>query len=617
MLSARYLLGLDSRPSPVFPRDPRVWKIRAFLSCMEMETETDRLVNNSSPFRTWMTVGKKAVLRLLLVIMLERLSFYSIISSSSVYCRNYLHFPSWGTTLMAIPLTGSVYIFAPLFGWLSDRRLGYFPVLCSAFALYIVGAIPICYTAARTTRATEQYHDSELKLLQGFYTVGVFIVVMSASAVRATLLPYMLEQLGDGSESHTVIVGLITASYFAVNLGAILAYFGGGYLWKEASFYSKAKYTGIFWTYLVALLCLFLSFLLIMLWRKQYRSHAYDAQGRVKYSPTLREIFLTGCGCYQVQPGPICYDPKELPIRNREEEEKDKLDEHRKRLGVLVPVLSTLVIFYTVQGQLWSGFVDQTLHMNFGYEKLRSQLPTINGSVFSNCCTVNSTNNEYLIPPFVLHGVSALSVLVMIPVVWWFIRSAYVRWRHYELTMLDRVLIGMVLTLLGCIAATVVEVARIKSGHFHVICLKMYLSPSITVYSTVTPFIQIPQQLAVGLGEAFTGIAAREFVLSRAPHEFRCTAYGFIYFANGLGNWAGTLLQFIMEKLNCYYKEINVSDTVTITSLIAMEKSLNAWVYFVVLTALLIVGCFIFFAVKRRHKDVLRLARPHIDNRTT
>ena len=574
-----------------------------------METDRDSLLSTSptKSLRKWMTVGKKAVFRLLLVIMLERSCFYSIISSSSLYCRNYLHFPSWATTVMAIPLIGSVYIFAPVFGWLSDRKLGYFPVLCSAFALYIVGTIPICYTAVRTT---QQYDDNELSLLQGLYTVGIVIIVLSASAVRATLLPYMLEQLGDGSESHTVIVGLITASYFAVNLGAILAYFGGGYLWKQTDLHNKSEYMGMFWAYILASLCLLLSFLLLVLWRKQYRSHA--AEGRAEYSPSLRDIFLTGCGCYRAQPGPICYDRKELPIKNKEEEKKDRLDEHRQRLGVLVPVLSTLVIFYTVQRQLWSGFIDQALHMDFGYEESRKPNLTINNSVFSNYCTSNSTDNQYLIPPLVLDGVSAFSVLLMIPFVWWFIRSMYVRWRHHELTMLDRVLIGMVLTLLGCLAVTAVEVARIKYGQFHVICLKMNNNPLLTVYSTMSPFFQIPQQLLVGLGEAFTGIAAREFVLSRAPHEFRCTAYGSIYFTNGLGNFAGALLLFVMKKLHWYYRDINLAHTVTITSLIATEKSLTTWAYFVVLTALLIVDCFIFYVVKRRHKDVLRLARAHI-----
>jgi dipeptide/tripeptide permease len=500
---------------------------------------------------------------------------------------------------------GVTYIFAPAFGWLSDRRFGYFPVLCSAFALYVVGTIPICYTAARTI---QHYDDNELRLLQGFYVVGALIATLSASAVRATLLPYMLEQLGDGSESHTVIVGLITASYFAINIGSVLAAIVGGYLWKEASFYNKSEYTGIFWTYILASLCLFLSFLLLVLWRKQYRSH--EAERRAEYSPSLKDIFLTGCGCYRAQPGPICYDQKQLPLKSKEEEKTDQLNEHRQRLGVLVPVLFTLIFYYAVQAQLWRGFVDQLLHMDFGYEKQRMEANlSINNSMFSNYCTINSTDNHYVVAPPMLAGLDAVSVLLMIPIVWWVIRSMYVRWRKNELTMLDRVLIGMVLTLLACVTVTGVEVTRILCGHFHVICLEVNHDPILTVYSTVSPFIQIPQQLLVGLGEAFIGIAAREFVLSRAPYEFRCTAYGSIYFINGLSDLIGALSLTIMKQLHCYYREINLAETVTINSLIATEKSLKTWVYFVVLTALMLVGCIIFHAVKRRHKDVLRLAR--------
>lgn len=574
-----------------------------------MESEFDGLLSRSSSwaFRNWVTVGKKAVFRLLLVIMLERTAFYSIVMTSSLYFNDYLHFPSWATALMATPLIASVYVLAPLFGWLSDRKFGYFPILSSAFAMYVVGTIPICYTAFRTTH---HYNDDDLNYLRALYLVGLSIIVLCASAVRATLLPYMLEQLGDGSETHSVIAGLITTSYFAVNVGAIAAGLGGGYLWKEPGPYNTSHYTGLFWSYLLAPPCLFVSFLLLVLWRNQYRSHSVT--GSAEYNPSIRNIFATGCGCYRSQPMPFHYDPKELPIKNREEENKDRLDEHRQRLGVLVPVLSTLVIFYTIQGQIWQGLADQALHMDLVYDQQRSGPMELNTSLISNYCTIDSTNNEYLIPPTVLRAVDALFVILMLPIVWWFIPSMYVRCRQRELTMLDRVLIGMVLTALGCIGTLGVEVTRIRCGQFHHICLKVYQNALLIVYSTVSPLTQIPQRVLVGMGEAFTGIAAREFVLSRTPREFRCTAFGSLYLVNGLSFFAGGLLLFVMNDLHCYYKDTNPARAMSISSLLDTERSSTTWVYYVVLAVLMAVGCFIFHLIKRRHRDVLRRARAHI-----
>ena len=500
----------------------------------------------------------------------------------------------------------SVYLFAPAFGWLSDRKFGYIPVLSTSFVMYLVGVIPIAYTATAASRQ----HGTELGYLKALYVVGLTIVVLCASAVRATLLPYMLEQLGDGSESRSVIAGVIAASYTSVNIGAFAAGVGGGYLWQQAGICRKSNYTGFFWTYLLAVSCLVVAVLVLIIWRKQYRSHT--VQRTAEYTPSFRDILATGCGCYRSDPEPLYYDHKELPIKTKEEETKDRLDEHRKRLGVLVPVLSTLILYYTVQGQLVDGFKDQTVHMNFFYDQQNGTILNKSNNLLSNYCTVNSTNNEYLIPPTVLNGFDALVIILTIPVVWWFIPSMYVRWGQYELTMLDRISIGMILTMLGCIATVGVEVSRIHAAQLNYICLKMDQTAFIIVYSTLSPFTQIPQHLLVGIGEGFTGIAAREFVLSRAPREFRCTAYGLIYLANGLALYLGGLLLFVMKHLHYYYSDISPAYAVTIGSIVEAEKSSRTWVYYIVLTAVMMVGWCVFSLIKRRHKDVLRIARAHI-----
>lgn len=189
----------------------------------------------------------------------------------------------------------------------------------------------------------------------------------------------------------------------------------------------------------------------------------------------------------------------------------------------------------------------------------------------------------------------------------------YAKLRGRLMTMLDRILLGMICAMLACLAIIGVEVARLQHEIRHV-CLKDGPVPQLQIYSHLSPLVQIPQCALTGLSEVFAIIAAEEFVLSRAPREFRCTAYGVLVLVLGLGEYVRLILVSIMNKLHCYYQDVEQS--VKISILIQKEKDTKAWVFFLVLTLLLAVNIAIFCWIKYIHKDVLREQRTRINQRT-
>ena len=207
---------------------------------MEEEEELDEdreeaieplLESSTAESRQWWTTGKKAVAGLLFVQMLERIAYYVIVGNIFTFASLYLDFSTSVATALPIVFTGVVYVLSPLFGWLADRRAGYFLVLLLALITEILGLVPVWYSGIDDKTQLNMTQSQHRKvLLQGVYAGGLAVVILGASAFRATMIPFMLEQLADGSENTGTISGFCSWSYAAINVGASVGYGVGGYL---------------------------------------------------------------------------------------------------------------------------------------------------------------------------------------------------------------------------------------------------------------------------------------------------------------------------------------------------------------------------------------------------
>ena len=556
-----------------------------------------------SRVKSWLSESKKAAICLTIVMLLEQAALALVKSTFHTFTPSYTKLRSSSVIVVSSVFSGTYSVLSPLFGWMADRRFGYYTILVSALLLYTLSSIPLCY-AIGSVLAYDESDDTDVSSRKAAYSIGIVGTAFGAAATRATLIPYTLEQFSDGTESHSTISNLVTISYLSAMIGELLALIIDiGLVYSNLPNYKFCIY------FLIPVSFSFALFLLII-WRRNLRTHA-----KLDYSPSVCNIIATGCGCY-ISSDPPYYDRRELPIKNEEEKQCDRRDEHRQRLGVIIPILFSLIPFFAVYTQIRQTFVAQASHMDIAQDSRRQRWDKQDQNITSQYCKAN-TISRIVVPAEVVHVGCIASIVIMIPIATCIVPKLYVRWLNRAPAMLERICIGLLLCTLSCVFATITEVIRINAGEMHHICVSIPMHccrSQLIIYSSVSVLVQIPQHLSLGLGSALIAISVREFTLSRAPCEFRCTAYSATFFIKGLGTFAGLLIIVVIKKAHCYYDQpidpLRVHEN--ITRLLHNESESKAWVCYTVLTIIMIVSVSIFLWVKYRHKDVSRKERDHI-----
>lgn len=562
--------------------------------------------------------GTKSLIRLLGVLLLERLAFFAIIVNFNSYVRYYLDFPGSYSNGMLFVVWGSVYVFAPLFGVITDRKTGHYTMLVSAFIVYILGSALVLYSSTTTVGdSTQDVTDGGIKNIRIIYLIGVGLSMISASAVRSTLMPYMLEQLGDGHGKRNLLIAFCSWAYLVVNIAMAIAVGLGAYLQRLRGF-DKAKghhTSGFFWVYLLPPTALLPALCILLFWRKGFKSHIPIKGNEALSGAGIVNVLKTACGCFHDPNRPSYYDPDALPVRNEEDRQQYTRRIERQKLAVLVPVLGNLIAFFMIHSQMYSSFAEQALQLDLSVGHLHDYLPNNTNAT----CSQLSNHLGFILTPSLVQLFDSAAVLAVVPLTWLAVRPCYEKLFAKELTVLVRMQLGMVFGVLANLSATILEKVRTNYTPFRYTCLKAGREPYVFIHAPISFLWQTPQYILLGVSIAFTMIASMEFVLSRAPYRFRCTAFGFLWFTVGMGYYLGLLIYYSMSQLGCYYNIIHPAsiediDTDNINKLIHDAENAKAWIYFLVLTFLMLFSLLSFTWAKYRHRDVQTVERPCREN---
>ena len=540
--------------------------------------------------------------RLLFVLFLERVAFYTIFYDLTNFSSKMLNLrSSWAAAILDV-FHGTAYFFPVLFGALSDRKLGYYPTLVGAFTVSPIATGGICYLAYYTERENQASDKTNAVCA---YVACLAVFALCAAAINANLMPYMLEQMGEENKNrHRLVSYFWSIAYVAINIGGTVGILA-----------SLLKGYGRVWTYLFAPVALFSALLTLLFWRKDFKSHSFES--RAEYWPNVFSILATGFGCYREKYSPPYYDQTDLPLRNKEEVKRYERDEHRKRLAVLVPVLATLLAYYTIYSQMSNSFTEQAQTVNVYSDQ--TEIGSYDSNSTVNCTNTTSKNFSYKFPIVLLNVVDMVGVLIAIPIMWFIVRPLYERVLRKEINILTKMRWGMVIAFLAITSALVVDIV----GHYHeqnpvhlaYTCLSNANANATTYIIEAIPYSAslhitslIPQFLLVGFSEACTLIGAIEFVLSRAPREYRCTAYGFNYAVQGLASYFSAILIYVFSDNHLYFRTIKRSSSVANVVVQKVHRPLT-WIYYLSIAVMMLISILIFSCVKRRHQDIVRKYR--------
>jgi peptide/histidine transporter 3/4 len=186
----------------------------------------------------------------------------------------------------------------------------------------------------------------------------------------------------------------------------------------------------------------------------------------------------------------------------------------------MIPIMVTSAMFSTVYNQLSTLFVIQGASMDLHM-------------------------GHFQIPPASLTVFELLSVVVWVPVYDFLLVPfvAKVTKNPRGFTELQRIGIGLGISVFGMVAAAIVEIERLKVARQH----GLLDDPTVPVPLSV--FWQVPQYFLVGAAEVFAYVGIYEFFYGESPDAMRGLGTAFALLTISLGTFLSSALFSIVTRI--------------------------------------------------------------------
>lgn len=196
--------------------------------------------------------------------------------------------------------------------------------------------------------------------------------------------------------------------------------------------------------------------------------------------------------------------------------------EELKGILRLLPVWATGIIFSTVYGQMGNLFLLQAVYMD-----------------------ARLTPN-FTIPEASLSIFDTLSVIFWVPVYDRLLIPAARRFtgRPTGLTQLQRIGVGLFISIFAMISAGILEIYRLKEVRRHG-SYDEKVGPG-----AVSIFWQVPQYFIIGCAEVFTNIGQLEFFYEQAPDSMRSLCAALSLTTAGLGSYLSAVLVAVVTEVS-------------------------------------------------------------------
>ncbi|KAJ0973239.1 hypothetical protein J5N97_021198 [Dioscorea zingiberensis] len=152
---------------------------------------------------------------------------------------------------------------------------------------------------------------------------------------------------------------------------------------------------------------------------------------------------------------------------------------------------------------------------------------------------------SFLIPPASLQGIGALSILIFIPIYDHILVPAFRKLTGLQsgITMLQRIGIGMAISIIEMVVSALVEMKRIRTAQeYGLIDL-----PDVAIPMSL--WWLIPQYVLYSLAEVFTMIGLQEFFYDQVPDALRSLGIALFLSIFGVGSFISGFLVSLIDKV--------------------------------------------------------------------
>ncbi|KAL6535917.1 hypothetical protein OROHE_012761 [Orobanche hederae] len=185
--------------------------------------------------------------------------------------------------------------------------------------------------------------------------------------------------------------------------------------------------------------------------------------------------------------------------------------EEVKMVLMLLPIWSTCILFWTIYSQMNTFTIEQATFMNRNLGTFEIPAGSFSFFLISTILLFTSLNGRVFVP-----------------------MARKITHAAQGITSLQRVGIGLAFSIIGMVAAALVEKRRRQH--------------SIDENTKITAFWLVPQFFLVGAGEAFAYVGQLEFFIREAPESMKSMSTGLFLSTLSMGYFVSSLLVSLVDK---------------------------------------------------------------------
>ncbi|XP_052187556.1 protein NRT1/ PTR FAMILY 8.1-like [Diospyros lotus] len=476
----------------------------------------------------------------------ERLAYYGMSSNLVLYFKHQLNQKSATASKNQSDWSGTCYI-TPLIGaFLADAYLGRYWTIAVFSIIYVIGMTLLTLSATVSGIKPRCYEKNVCDPTHAQSTVcfiALYLIALGTGGIKPCVSSYGADQFDDSDEAEKKHKSsFFNWFYFSINIGALIASsvlvyiqdnvgWGLGFgipavtmaiavvsFFSGTRIYRNQKPGGSPLTRICQVIVASLrKYLVKVPADKSLLYEIADAESGIRGSRKLdhtKDLSFFDKAAVERQSDHVkgSVDPWRLCSVTQVEE--------LKAIVRLLPIWATGIIFSTVYNQMSNLFVLQGEKMN-----------------------TRVGNSNFHIPPASLSIFDTLSVIFWVPIYDRVIVpfSRKLTGRRNGLTQLQRMGIGLFISIFSMISAGILELIRLKmiKRHNYYETKEMHMSI----------FWQVPQYFIIGCAEVFTFIGQLEFFYEQAPDAMRSLCSALSLTTVALGNYLSSLLVTIVTSI--------------------------------------------------------------------
>eukprot|EP00249_Psilotum_nudum_P022039 c28351_g2_i1 orf=179-2056(-) len=478
----------------------------------------------------------------------ERLAYYGINTNMVTYLKDVLHQSNSAAATNVTNWAGTCYITPMIGAFMADTYWGRYWTIAAFSSVYFVGMTLLTLTASIPQLRPSHCAENSLSCgpskgqLATFY-LALYLIALGTGGIKPCVSSFGADQFDESDpveKKHKS--SFFNWFYFSINVGALISSSVLVYIQDNVSW---AWGFGIPAVAMGIAICSF--FFGTPLYRHQKPSGSPLTRVLQVFVATFRKYWVA-----VPADSSLLYETEECSIQgSRKLDHSNELlfldkaativDQNKmssgspspwwlctvtqveevKMLIRILPIWVTSIVFSTVYAQMSTLFVEQGQTMDI------------------------SMGPHFKIPPASLSIFDTLSVIFWVPVYDCLIVPVARLFTGYDrgFTQLQRMGIGLVISMTSMIAAAIVEINRLRIARHH------HLLNDTGVSVPLSIFWQVPQYFLIGAAEIFTFIGQLEFFYDQAPDGMRSLCSALSLATVSLGSYLSSLLVTIVSHV--------------------------------------------------------------------